>query len=1185
MDNIIRFHLQLNLDGKNVAVEASQNVLELQRNLKAAQGEAAGFANSFMVVNQKIELARNAFTGIADGFNALTAESRSFSSAMTAANTMAGKSGADFDKLKDSVAELAKTVPVARDQLANGLYQVVSNGVPEDNWITFLEKSAKSSVGGMADLQEVVKVTSTMIKNYGLSWEQAGDIQDKIQLTAKNGVTSFEQLAQALPRVASNASSLGVSIDELMATFATLTGVSGNTAEVSTQLAAVFTALIKPSTEAQKTAELLGVKFDAASVKAAGGLQNFLRQLDQAVQSYSAKSGVLSQEIYGKLFGSAESLRAITPLVGQLSEKFTDNISAMRDSAGTMETAFNDMGKTGASKLQLLQNALAGIGDTITSAIGPALPLLNITAQVGMSITAISSMVAAFSRLNLVTKTASALGAVWRTVTYGIASSSGVAATGLLSFATAANIAKIAWRGLIASTVIGAVFAGIGIAIEKVIGLLGGSSDAMDKASQSAENASSAINGATETLEDHKNQALAPVAAKYDELREKWLQLKTDHEKNEFILNNASAFAQLGVGINSVSQAESFFVKNSANVVRAMDLRAEAAANAAMAADAMTRALNYEAQASGLIQTGRDKYFDEHKTGKSAHDLSLRALIDNGVYDDQIAQEDWHIRSAQARARGARIRATRYNRQSARLQQEANSTLNKYPQRADTTLSGTSTHLDLSGSSGNKKGNKNTVKQGDKLISSPVSEDDWNNNYKFYDRKIQQYRGKNKELLASWRQLRDQAKQTADAMAFERENGTLPQQPTPILKFSPYQREETAAGIVDTLQQQLDQAQKEVTFAPTIDAIVEAQANVSRIQAQIDEATKGKVTIPAPVEPERIETGSVADKRQSYQNAASAIERIRTDYEIGVIANKDEAEKAIKEYNDKLQALGLKPIKVKLEADTDSLENAKSSFSSVFSSIQSGWSAIEGIDTGIQSLTDAIDGNKKGWEAVKSAINGILNVISNAATLYQLLSAATATNTVATEADTIANTANAASSTKKAAADTLAASSGAAELGVTKAKTEANVGEAFSDAASTTSKATKSAASLPFPANIAAIAAAVAAGLSVVAVISSIVGMFADGGIVPGTSTSGDRLTARVNSGEMILTRQQQARLFAIANGSRPGVYMPQQRPVISSARATAPVVTAPARITLELQGRKLVGLMRNELAVSSRTT
>lgn len=46
---------------------------------------------------------------------------------------------------------------------------------------------------------------------------------------------------------------------------------------------------------------------------------------------------------------------------------------------------------------------------------------------------------------------------------------------------------------------------------------------------------------------------------------------------------------------------------------------------------------------------------------------------------------------------------------------------------------------------------------------------------------------------------------------------------------------------------------------------------------------------------------------------------------------------------------------------------------------------------------------------------------------------------------------------------------------------------------------------------------------------------FADGGIVGGSSFTGDRVPAMVNSGEMILNKTQQARLFKIANGGTPG--------------------------------------------------
>ena len=88
----------------------------------------------------------------------------------------------------------------------------------------------------------------------------------------------------------------------------------------------------------------------------------------------------------------------------------------------------------------------------------------------------------------------------------------------------------------------------------------------------------------------------------------------------------------------------------------------------------------------------------------------------------------------------------------------------------------------------------------------------------------------------------------------------------------------------------------------------------------------------------------------------------------------------------------------------------------------------------------------------------------------------------------------------------------------------------------------KSAQSVPFPANIAAIATTVATITSlIVSTASSFMqakqllsgadaGAFEQGGIVGGTSYTGDKLTARVNSREMILTQQQQARLFDIAN-------------------------------------------------------
>ncbi|MDE7189922.1 MAG: phage tail tape measure protein, partial [Muribaculaceae bacterium] len=375
------------------------NAEDLRRALSATVIQAQNLNHSvinFGQLAQGMEAFKSALSGISSFLSSLSGDAEPFADAMQATNTMAGRDASGLEALKVEVTELAQRVPVAREALANGLYQVISNGVPEDNWISFLEASSRSAVGGIADLGQVVGVTSTIIKNYGLSWEQAVAIQDKIQLTAKNGVTSFEQLAASLPKVTANAATLGVSIDELMATFATLKGVSGNTAEVATQLAAVMTALVKPSSEAVKIAAQMGVQFDAAAVKAAGGFQQFLSSLDASVKAYAASSGVLEQEIYAKLFGSAEALRALIPLNGELASKFGSNVAEMKNSAGTMDAAFENMSKTGAAAAQSLKNYFVELFDFINefgTSLKPFFEGIEVMSQLGASIKTVTEAV------------------------------------------------------------------------------------------------------------------------------------------------------------------------------------------------------------------------------------------------------------------------------------------------------------------------------------------------------------------------------------------------------------------------------------------------------------------------------------------------------------------------------------------------------------------------------------------------------------------------------------------------------------------------------------------------------------------------------------------------------------------------------------------------------------------------
>lgn len=96
--------------------------------------------------------------------------------------------------------------------------------------------------------------------------------------------------------------------------------------------------------------------------------------------------------------------------------------------------------------------------------------------------------------------------------------------------------------------------------------------------------------------------------------------------------------------------------------------------------------------------------------------------------------------------------------------------------------------------------------------------------------------------------------------------------------------------------------------------------------------------------------------------------------------------------------------------------------------------------------------------------------------------------------------------------------------------TTAKKAEATANTAAAASGAASSVASIPFAGPVLAVAAVA----SIIAALANLP-KFALGGIVPGSSFSGDKVLARVNSGEMILNQSQQNRLLGIANGRGAG--------------------------------------------------
>ena len=1114
----IKFNLRLAIDGKEQLGVITSSAKDVVKTLDEAKGAAARFSDKIASMNQAI----GALNGLRTVLQDLTGESTSFAKSMAITNTMAGKGGKDFAALKDSVTELSKEIPLTRDELANGLYQVISNGVPEDNWLDYLRASAKASVGGVADLGEAVKVTSTLIKNYGLSWQDATAIQDKIQLTAKNGVTSFEQMAQALPRVSGNAATLGVSVDDLMATFATLTGVTGNTSEVSTQLAAVFTALIKPSSEATKMAQQMGIEFNAAAIKSAGGFRQFLTQLDASVKGYAQSSGMLSKEVYAKLFGSAESLRALGPLTTQLKDKFAENAEAMKGSAGTMDKAFKTVAATGGSASQMLKNRFSVVYDAIAAGAKAITPVLSFIAQFGLALNAYKAIqIAATGVLKAFTfamqtlhvkellvlvrtKAITLAQATWRATCLVSAATTRVLSGALVALGVSANVAKGAIRGLLASTGVGIAIAALGFAVEKVIGYFDKSTEAIEdntdalkenrRATTQAERNREALNSIQKTAADKYADEKARIAALTQII----------HNSNAEYAERMSAIKRLQSIIPSyhaqISKDGSIYEKNAEAIdkyIKKLDELAWAEAAADIVKDLNKQIITFQLKADE--DQGRiDEYQNNiNERNKQRHGGAIDITrpdtykVDGTPLTAKQIAENRQIDKANARAKGFQNNVQKdrdYNlgRANDAMKQKnavfAMAGKRGYTSALHNALTGNAETIERPVYTPPAQTTTTTNKSTHTPTHTPTETDTAptydEKSIEWYDKEI----SKQKELAQSTNNLDAAKKAMAEATRLEGERKELA---VKVGIEKPDAPEVKTA--LEALQDQLRAAQTDFDNAVTVEAKVAAMTKVDALQAQINEATNGRLTIEAEVEPQYTQTGSVSDKRKSYANAQTKASRVKNDYDIGLIS-KEEAQRQVDDINKVLSSLKLKPITV--DFDTTSVEKGTGKMREGAQSIQQLGSSIAQLGSQVQEP--------------------VLNI-----------------------------------------AGTIAQAIATMVLGYAEASKDA-------------SKLT------PFG-WIAFAATGLATLLTMIASIKSATsGSYAHGGIIPGGSYSGDRLTANVNSGEMIINRRQQLQLWRMV-----------QAPLASAPQYTTPSSMVPSLNLAAL--RSSFGAQRVDVNVSGR--
>lgn len=272
-------------------------------------------------------------------------------------------------EFKGDIQDIAIATAKSTSDISEGTYQVISAFGDAPDTMEKVEINAKAATAGLATTADSIALTSAVTKAYGdTSAAATQHVADLAFKTVELGQTTFPELAQNMQQVTSLSKELGVSQEELFGTYATLTGVTGNAAEVQTQLKAVYTAMLKPSENMAAVIEKQGYASGYAMIKSLGfaGTLNSLKKATNGSE----------EEMLG-LFNNVRAMPAVMALTGAQADTFTTKLGKMEEASGAATKAFEvqteGVAKTGFTLEQAkvkMQVAAQHFGESAAPVIG-----------------------------------------------------------------------------------------------------------------------------------------------------------------------------------------------------------------------------------------------------------------------------------------------------------------------------------------------------------------------------------------------------------------------------------------------------------------------------------------------------------------------------------------------------------------------------------------------------------------------------------------------------------------------------------------------------------------------------------------------------------------------------------------------------------------------------------------------
>jgi TP901 family phage tail tape measure protein len=231
-----------------------------------------------------------AINAVVREFLGATEAARKFGLAIAEIQTIAGSLGKTNLELSNDVFELSNAMGKSAQDVAEGLYQTISNQVVDAaDAFRFLAEAQKLAITTAATTEESVDALSSVMNSYSLGIEDTSRVSGQLFEIVNLGRLRLDEIADRIGRITPMAAQMGVSFAEVGGAIATMTvqGVKADTA--ITQLRAIMSKLQKPTEELKKVFRSWGVEDGPEALRTFGGLGGVLQKLSKETNNSSTE--------------------------------------------------------------------------------------------------------------------------------------------------------------------------------------------------------------------------------------------------------------------------------------------------------------------------------------------------------------------------------------------------------------------------------------------------------------------------------------------------------------------------------------------------------------------------------------------------------------------------------------------------------------------------------------------------------------------------------------------------------------------------------------------------------------------------------------------------------------------------------------------------------------------------------